>query len=33
METNPILREQIFQIIDTQNAQNDPPETKQTFDR
>jgi hypothetical protein len=33
METNDILREQIFEIINNQLRNNDPPETKATFDR
>jgi hypothetical protein len=33
METNEILREQIFDIINNQLRDNDPPETKLTFDR
>lgn len=33
METNEILREQIFEIIKNQLRDNDPPETKLTFDR
>ena len=33
METNEILREQIFEIIKNQIRDNDPPETKATFDR
>lgn len=33
METNEILREQIFEIIKNQLMSNDPPETKATYDR
>lgn len=33
METNEILREQIFEIIKNQLRDNDPPETKITYDR
>lgn len=33
METNDILREQIFEIIKNQIKNNDPPETKITHDR
>ena len=33
METNEILREQIFEIIKNQLRDNDPPETKATYDR
>jgi hypothetical protein len=33
METNEKLREQIFEIINHQLRNNDPPETKITFDR
>ena len=33
METDDILREQIFEIIKNQLRDNDPPETKLTFDR
>jgi len=33
METNEILREQILKIIKNQLNDNDPPETKETFDR
>jgi len=33
METNEELREQIFEIIKNQFKDNDPPETKATFDR
>lgn len=33
METNEELREQIFEIIKNQLKENDPPETKTTFDR
>jgi hypothetical protein len=33
MKTNKILREQIFEIIKNQLRDNDPPETKATFDR
>ena len=33
METNEILREQIFEIIKNQLRDNDPPETKSTYDR
>ena len=33
MEENEIMREQIFQIIDNQINQNDPPETKETYQR
>ena len=33
MEVNEILRTQIFEIIQNQLKDNDPPETKQTYDR
>ncbi len=33
METNELLREQIFEIIKNQLKNNDPPETKITYDR
>ena len=33
MEINDKLREQIFEIIKNQLRDNDPPETKETFDR
>jgi hypothetical protein len=33
METNDKLREQIFEIIKNQLRDNDPPETKITYDR
>jgi hypothetical protein len=33
MKTNEILREQIFQIITNQLRANNPPETKQTYER
>ena len=33
METNEKLREQIFEIINNQISDNDPPETKQAFVR
>ena len=33
METNEELREQIFHIIENQLKDNDPPETKSTYDR
>jgi len=33
METNENLREQIFEIIRNQLKENDPPETKITYDR
>ena len=33
METNDKLREQIFEIIENQIRDNDPPETKETFNR
>jgi len=33
METNEKLREQIFEIIKNQLRDNDPPETKATYDR
>lgn len=33
METNDKLRAQIFEIINNQLRDNDPPETKLTFDR
>ncbi len=33
METNELLREQIFEIIKNQIKANDPPETKATYDR
>ena len=31
METNEILREQIFEIIKNQMKNNEPPETNKTF--
>lgn len=33
METNKALRDQIFEIIKNQIKDNDPPETKQTYQR
>jgi hypothetical protein len=33
METNEKIREQIFEIIKNQLKDNDPPETKSTYDR
>ena len=33
METNEILREQIFEIIKNQMKNNEPPETNKTFKR
>ena len=33
METNDKIREQIFEIIKNQISENNPPETKSTFDR
>ncbi len=33
METNEILREQIFEIIENQLRENNPPETQITYDR
>lgn len=33
MKTNEILREQIFTIIENQIRENDPPETKKTYQR
>jgi hypothetical protein len=33
MEINETLREQIFEIINNQLRDNDPPETKATYDR
>ena len=33
METNELLRDQIFEIIKNQLKNNDPPETKITYDR
>jgi hypothetical protein len=33
METNEKLREQIFEIINNQLKENNPPETKMTYDR
>lgn len=33
MKTNKILREQIFEIIKNQMKDNNPPETKSTYDR
>jgi hypothetical protein len=33
MKTNEILREQIFEAIKSQLRDNNPPETKTTFDR
>lgn len=33
METNEILRERIFEIVDNQIKDNDPPETKMSYDR
>ncbi len=33
MEINELFREQIFEIIENQLRDNDPPETRETFDR
>jgi hypothetical protein len=33
METNEVLREQIFEIIKNQLRDNNPPETKAAYDR
>lgn len=33
METKEIMREQIFEIIENQLRDNNPPETKATYDR
>lgn len=33
METNPIAKEQILQVVDSQLKSNELPETKQTYDR
>jgi hypothetical protein len=33
MESNEVLREQIFEIINNQIRDNDPPETKVTYNR
>ena len=33
METNPRLKATILQVVETQLKDNDPPETKQTFNR
>jgi len=33
METNEILREQIFEIVNNQLKANNPPETKKTLNR
>lgn len=33
METNDVLRKQIFEIIENQLRDSDPPETKTTYDR
>jgi hypothetical protein len=33
METNEVLRDQIFEIIKNQLKDNNPPETKTTYDR
>lgn len=33
MEINPELRDQLFDVIDNQIKGNDPPETKQTYER
>lgn len=33
METNEKIREQIFEIIKNQIRENNPPETKETYDR
>jgi len=33
METNELLREQIFEVIKNQLRDNDPPETKAAYDR
>ena len=33
MEENEILREQLFEIVENQLKNNDPPETKVTYDR
>ncbi len=33
MESNEIIREQILEVVENQLRANDPPETKQTYDR
>ena len=33
MESNEIMREQIFEIVDNQLRDNNPPETKATYNR
>ena len=33
MESNEIMREQIFEIVNNQLRDNDPPETKATYNR
>jgi len=33
METNPHLKAAILEVVDNQIKNNDPPETRQTFDR
>ncbi len=33
MDTNEEMREHIFEILNNQLRENDPPETKKTFDR
>jgi len=33
METNELLRDQIFEVVKNQLKNNDPPETKITYDR
>lgn len=33
MESNEIIREQIFKVISNQMRENNPPETKETFER
>ncbi|PVD51104.1 hypothetical protein DC498_16965 [Terrimonas sp.] len=33
MDTNHVAKEQILQIVENQLKNNDPPETKQTYDR
>ncbi len=32
-ETNPLLGEEMIEVVRNQIRQNDPPETKQTYDR
>ena len=33
MEENPYLKSAILEVVDNQLQENDPPETRQTFDR